>query len=372
GGGKVTVMTTLIRQQAVAVLNWPFAAAAAIVVLCVSAVLVTAYSRALGGAERKDVATERRRRRSPWSPVVKAWRSAKGWVYDRAAALGRAREKLAKRSRIPSPSVSSLRFAGKPAGWLVKALVIAFILAPLPIVVVSSFSGSSLITFPPRGGFSTRWYASLLSRPEYIRSLFISLKIAALCVAIGVSTGTLAALALVRYRFPGREVLRTLFLSPLMLPAVIAGISLLRFLVIMGWTATLGGVLLGHLVLVTAYVIRTVSASLTGFDRSLEEAARNLGAGPFRTFRRVTFPLIKPGLIVASIFAFLTSFDETTISVFITGPGTTTLPVRLFAQLEYGLDPTVTAISSLLVAVALVSLFVADRLIGLDKFSAVR
>ncbi|MEW6216574.1 MAG: ABC transporter permease subunit [Candidatus Bipolaricaulota bacterium] len=370
GGGMVVVMTTLIRQQAMVLLNWPFASAVAIVLLLVSIVLVGTYTRALGGAERREsTRVAASGKISSWGRAVQGLRSAS---YDLAASLGRAWARFARYLRPMGQALGRLRFMVRAGGWGGKALIIAFILAPLPIVIVSSFSGSSLIMFPPRGGFSVRWYVGLLSRPEYIRSFFISLQIAALSVLIGVSTGTLAALALVRYRFPGREVLRTLFLSPLMLPAVLVGLALLRLLAMMGWTATFRGVLIGHLVLVTAYVIRTVSASLVGFDHSLEEASRNLGAGVFRTFRRVTFPLIKPGLIVASIFAFLVSFDETTVSVFITGPGTITLPVRLFSQLEYGLDPTVTAISSILVVIALLALLVADRLLGLEKFSTMR
>jgi len=217
-----------------------------------------------------------------------------------------------------------------------------------------------------------QWYAGLLNRPEYIRSFLLSLQIALMCVVIGVSTGTLAALGLVRYRFPGKEVVRSLFLSPLMVPAVIVGIALLRFLAMMGWSATFGGVLLGHMVLVSAYVTRTVSASLVGFDRSLEEAAHDLGAGAIYTFCRVTLPLIKPGLIAGAVFAFLVSFDETTVSVFTTGPGAITLPVRLFSQLEYGVDPTITAISGLMIVLAVLVLLLIDRVLGLEKFSGMR
>jgi putative spermidine/putrescine transport system permease protein len=127
--------------------------------------------------------------------------------------------------------------------------------------------------------------------------------------------------------------------------------------------------LLAHLVLTTAYVVRTISASLVGFDITLEEAARDLGANAFYTFRHVTLPIIKPGLIVAGIFAFIVSFDETTVSMFITGGRTITLSVRIFSQLEYGLDPTVTAISSLLILMAVGALFVIGKVFGLEKFS---
>ena len=154
-----------------------------------------------------------------------------------------------------------------------------------------------------------------------------------------------------------------------MLPAVIVGIALLRFLVEVRQTATFQGLFLAHLVLTSAYVIRTISSSLVGFDNTLNDAARDLGASAFHAFRTITLPLIKPGLIVAAIFAFITSFDETTVSIFITGGRTITLPVRIFSQLEYGLDPTVTAISSLLIVMALITIMIIGKVFGLEKFS---
>lgn len=369
GGGKIMVMTTLIYQQAMLILDWPFTAAIGFVLLLISLVLVTMYTRALSGTERRKVVPQGHRRCACWSRAI---RLAQDWYYDRTAAVGQRWGSFVRRWEGMRLSLHSVGLVTRIGGWTLKALIIAFILAPLPIVIICSFSGSSLITFPPRGGFSMQWYAGLLNRPEYIRSFLLSLQIALTCVVIGVSTGTLAALGLVRYRFPGKEVVRSLFLSPLMVPAVIVGIALLRFLAMMGWSATFGGVLLGHMVLVSAYVTRTVSASLVGFDRSLEEAAHDLGAGAIYTFRRVTLPLIKPGLIAGAVFAFLVSFDETTVSVFTTGPGTITLPVRLFSQLEYGVDPTITAISGLMIVLAVLVLLLIDRVLGLEKFSGMR
>ena len=369
GGGKIMVMTTLIYQQAMSILDWPFTAAIGLILLLVSLVLVTMYTYALSGTERRKVALQGHCRCACWSRAI---RLTQDWCYNTTARVGKLLNSLIRRWERMRLSLHSLGLISRIGGWTLKLLIITFILAPLPIVIICSFSGSSLITFPPRGGFSMQWYAGILSRPEYIRSFLLSLQIALVCVVIGVSTGTLAALGLVRYRFPGKEVVRSLFLSPLMVPAVIVGIALLRFLAMMGWSATFGGVLLGHMVLVSAYVTRTVSASLVGFDRSLEEAAHNLGAGAIYTFWRVTLPLIKPGLIVGAVFAFLVSFDETTVSVFTTGPGAMTLPVRLFSQLEYGVDPTITAISGLMIVLAVLVLLLIDRVLGLEKFSGMK
>jgi putative spermidine/putrescine transport system permease protein len=251
--------------------------------------------------------------------------------------------------------------------WIVSSLL--FIILPLPLVVISSFSSSSMITFPPEG-FSLQWYRGIFERAEYIRSFLLSVRLALFSMIISLILGTLASIGLVRYSFKGREIMRSLFLSPLMLPAVIMGISLLRFLVVLRMVATFEGLFLAHLVLTTAYVVRTVSSNLVGFDYSLEEAARDLGASPFQTFRKITLPLIRPGLIVAAIFAFIVSFDETTVSIFITGGRTITLPVRIFSQLEYGLDPTVTAISSLLIVMTVIVIALVGKKFGLDKFNS--
>ena len=369
GGGKVMVMTMLIYQQTMQLLNWPFGAAIAIILLVVSIVLVSSYSKLTSGGNMRD-----RSLNEEAQPVVVPGRTSilktriADTLYDLKASAGRKMDNFLV--RIPGTDTLSrlLRPVGKPllVFWVLISLV--FIILPLPLVVISSFSSTSLITFPP-DGFSTRWYTGILQRPEYIRPMMLSLRLALVSMVISVSLGTLASLGLVRYRFRGREIVKSLFLSPLMLPAVIVGISLLRFLVVLRMVATFEGILLAHLVLTTAYVIRTVSSNLVGFDLSLEEAARDLGASPFHTFRKITLPLIKPGIIVAAIFAFIVSFDETTVSIFITGGRTITLPVRIFSQLEYGLDPTVTAISSLLIIMTVIVIAVVAKVFGLEKLS---
>ncbi len=367
GGGKVMVMTMLIYQQTMQLLNWPFGAAVSIILLVVSIVLVTTYTRITSGANLMDKTLNE-------TPGIKmSGKKARkhrlrNALYDWSAYAGRKTGAL----------YNSLPWSRTAAGWgsiLARPLVtvwmllsILFIILPLPLVVISSFSSTSMITFPPEG-FSLRWYTGIIERPEYVRSFLLSVRLALISMLISVTTGTLASLGLVRYSFRGREVMRSLFLSPLMLPAVITGISLLRLLVVLRMVATFEGILLAHLVLTTAYVVRTISSNLAGFDYSLEEAARDLGASPFRTFRKITLPLIRPGLIVASIFAFIVSFDETTVSIFITGGRTITLPVRIFSQLEYGLDPTVTAISSLLIVMTVLVMAVVGSRFGLDKFS---
>lgn len=367
GGGKVMVITMLIYQQAMQLLNWPFAAAVAVILLILSIVLVTFYTKATTSSKLIDTTVYGDFQKNHFS-FQDFFRKINDWRYDRVTAAGLAVDVLTQKSALIRVLATLGLYFGKFFIKTWKIFIVLFIIVPLPLVILSSFSASSMITFPPTG-FSIRWYTGIFERMEYVRSFLLSLRLSLLCVLISVSVGTLASLALARYNFRGREIIRSVFLSPLMLPAVIVGLALLRFLASIRWVATFQGILLAHLILTTAYVIRTVSSSLVGFDNSLEEAARDLGASAFYTLRKVTLPLIKPGLIVAAIFAFIVSFDETTVSIFITGGRTITLPVRIFSQLEYGLDPTVTAISSLLILMAVIALFIIGEVFGLDKFS---
>lgn len=367
GGGKVMVITMLIYQQAMLLLNWPFAAAVAVILLILSIVLVTFYTKATTSSKLIDTTVYGDFQKNHFS-FQDFFRKINDWRYDRVTTARLAVDVLTQKSALIRVLATLGLYFGKFFIKTWKIFIVLFIIVPLPLVILSSFSASSMITFPPTG-YSIRWYTGIFERMEYVRSFLLSLRLSLLCVIISVSVGTLASLALARYNFRCREIIRSVFLSPLMLPAVIVGLALLRFFASIRWVATFQGILLAHLILTTAYVVRTVSSSLVGFDNSLEEAARDLGASSFYTLRKVTLPLIKPGLIVSAIFAFIVSFDETTVSIFITGGRTITLPVRIFSQLEYGLDPTVTAISSLLILMAVIALFIIGEVFGLDKFS---
>lgn len=367
GGGTIMTMTMLIYQQSMTLLDWPFAAAAAAVLLVFSLALLTLYNKMTSRIEKmgdKAGVFRESNFNSPWQRLV---RTVKGAVYDFFATLGRALGMGNKQTRLKRRGGAG-GVAGKILSRLCVVLVCGFIILPLPIVIISSFSGEKMfINFPP-SSFSLRWYRSIFEKPEYLKSFWLSLRIALIAVALSLIIGTLAALAISRYKFRSVELVKTLFLSPLSLPAVITGIALLRFFIQIGWIGTVRGVMVAHVLLCTTYVIRTVLSSLVGFDMGLEEAARDLGASPFYTFRKITLPIIRPGLVVAGLFSFIVSMDETTISRFIVRGRDITLPVRIFAQLEYGLDLTVTAISSLLIVLALVILFLIDRSIGLNKF----
>jgi len=367
GGGSIMVMTMLIQQQAMQLLNWPFAAAAAVVLMIFSLGLVTTYNRMTSRIERMNDRTGIYSSMKFDKGFYRITKAVKNVFYDVSCFLERVGFRLfPPSSKIRGASIG-LTTVISLLRKLFTALVLVFIILPLPIVIISSFSSSSMIAFPPKN-FSLKWYIALASKREYITSFLLSIRIALISVVCSLTMGTMVALAIKRYTYRFPELLKTMFLSPLMVPAVIIGIALMRFMNMLGWINSFKAILVAHLLITMVYVIRTVLSSLVGYDISIEYAARDLGAGPLLTFRKITFPLIKPGLIVAGMFSFIVSLDETTISIFIAGGRTTTLPVRIYSMLEHGLDPTVTAISSLLIVLALCILLLINKVMGLDKF----
>jgi putative spermidine/putrescine transport system permease protein len=176
-----------------------------------------------------------------------------------------------------------------------------------------------------------------------------------------------AALAIARYRFPGREAMTALFMSPLMVPHVVLGIAFLRFFSEVGLSGRFVGLVIAHVIVIMPFALRLVLAASFGIDQRIEHAAISLGAGPATVFRRITLSLILPGIVSGWMLAFISSFDEVTMTVFIASPRTTTLPVRLLIQIQDNLDPLVASVSATLIALTSVFLIVLDRLYGLDR-----
>jgi putative spermidine/putrescine transport system permease protein len=176
-----------------------------------------------------------------------------------------------------------------------------------------------------------------------------------------------AALAIARFRFPGRDAVSAFLLSPLMIPHIVLGVSFLRFFSIAGINGTFAGLAIGHVIIILPFALRLVLAAATGMDPAVERAAVSLGASRPTVFRRVTLPLILPGIVSGWLLAFITSFDELTMSVFISNPSTTPLPVRMFLYIQDNIDPLVAAVSALLIAVTAVLMLVLDRLVGLER-----
>lgn len=255
---------------------------------------------------------------------------------------------------------------------LYSVLAYTFILLPILVVVLTSFTGAGYVTFPPKS-WGIKGYIDLMNRPEFIASFRVSLVVAAGASVASTTLGILAALGLTRYRFPGRDFLSTFFLSPLMLPTIVLGLAILLVYNQVGITKTPFSIVVGHIVVTSPYVIRLVGASLAGFDRSLELAARNLGASAWMTFFKITLPIIMPGVIAGATFAFITSWNEVNVAIFLSSSTMTTLPVRIFSYIEVSaVDPMITAVGSVLVIIAGIALVVIERTMGLGKVFGAR
>lgn len=246
------------------------------------------------------------------------------------------------------------------------ALFIGFIVAPLAIVCVVAFTPLGYISLPT-DGLSLRWFAAILDNPRFINAFWLSLALGLVSSLIATALALPAALAIARFRFPGRDAISAFLLSPLMIPHIVLGVAFLRFFSAMNINGTFSGLVMGHVIVILPFALRLVLASATGMDPAVERAAVSLGASRFTVFRRITLPLILPGIVSGWLLAFITSFDELTMSVFIASPSTTTLPVRMFLHIQDTIDPLVAAVSALMIAGTLLLMGVLDRLVGLER-----
>ncbi|RWC00135.1 ABC transporter permease [Mesorhizobium sp. M3A.F.Ca.ET.201.01.1.1] len=254
------------------------------------------------------------------------------------------------------------------AGAVTRVAVYALLALPAALVVVLSFTSGETMDFPP-AGFSMQWYQKAFESEPFMSALWTSTYVAVIVAIAALVIGFAAAFAINRFDFPGKGLLQALAFSPLIVPAVVLGIGLLYLFAWMNLIQTMFPLFAGHLVLAIPYVVRTVLASLTLHNRVLEEAAMNLRASPLRVVRRITLPLILPGLLSAAIFAFVTSFGNVTVSVFLTYGGNVTLPVQLFTYLDHSYDPLVAAVSSIMIFVTLAVILIIERLIGAETLS---
>ncbi|MBJ7578604.1 ABC transporter permease subunit [Devosia sp. MC532] len=244
-------------------------------------------------------------------------------------------------------------------GWflpIAAALGFSFLYAPIVSLVIFSFNESSLVTV--WSGFSTKWYSALFNDPQLLGAAWLSLQIAALAATIALVLGTLAAVALVRFRrFKGRTLISGMVSAPLVMPDVITGLSLLLLFVAMesmlGWPRGRGmmTIVIAHATFCTAYVCVVVQSRLADFDRSLEEAAMDLGASPVRTFFDVTLPIIAPALVSGWLLGFTLSLDDLVIASFVSGPGSSTLPMVIFSKVRLGVSPDVNALATIIIGI---------------------
>lgn len=230
----------------------------------------------------------------------------------------------------------------------VNVVILLYLLAPIIVVAATAFTTTAYPVFPPQG-FTLQWFQKFLGMREFTEAVRLSTVLALASTAVSTVLGTFSALALTRHRFAGREAISAFMLSPILFPTIVLGLALLVFYSKIGISGSFAGLVIALSILTTPFVIRLVMASLGEFDPAVEEASRNLGAGWWRTFALVTLPLIRPGVLAGAVFAFIISFDELVVTLFLAGPDMQTLPVRIYTFVEFSSEPTISAISTVLI-----------------------
>ena len=239
------------------------------------------------------------------------------------------------------------------------ALGMAFLYLPIVLLVIYSFNASRLVTV--WGGFSTQWYVELFRNEALLDAAWVTLRIALISSTVATVLGTLAAVALVRYgRFRGRTLFSGMIYAPLVMPEVITGLSLLLLFVAIGFARGFWTIVLAHITFSMCFVAVVVQARLVTFDRSLEEAALDLGCPPLKTFFVITLPLIAPGVVAGWMLAFTLSLDDLVIASFTSGPGATTLPMKIYSQVRLGVTPEINAVSTILVGLVAIGVIAAS------------
>ncbi|MDA9823110.1 ABC transporter permease [Paracoccaceae bacterium] len=263
----------------------------------------------------------------------------------------------------------------RPVPLIMSALAmvsLVLLLAPVVVVILAGLNSGDHLTFPP-DGLSLRWVVAFFQSGAFLPAYLFSLVLAVCTMFFSTILGTTIALVLARNEFPGKQMARAFFMAPLMLPGIVLGLALYLFYLSsgLGLIRTMPGLVIGHVLVTCPYVIGTVNASLVGFDKSFEEAARSLGAGPLKTFRVITLPIISPGIIAGSVFSFIVSFGQFDVSLFLTPPDYNPLPIALYSSLRYTFEPTAAAAGIFAIFLVVVSMLITARLTNLRKLANV-
>ncbi len=253
--------------------------------------------------------------------------------------------------------------------WMYVSLVIlyGFLLGPFVIIFMASFGENATMAFPPQG-FTLDWFANVFETSQFIDSFWISLQLALLSTLVSLIMGMPVAYALTRYQFAAAGIVETVFSAPILVPGLVIGFAMLNFFVLLGDMSVFTGLFIGHTAILFPYSVRVISASLRNLDPFVEDAAVSLGANRLRGFLLVVLPNMQAGIAAAFVLGFITSFNNVPVSLFLSGPGVTTLPVSMLSYLEYYFDPTIAALSTLLVIFTVVLVQAAERLLGLSQF----
>ena len=255
----------------------------------------------------------------------------------------------------------------KLSNWIILGLTLAFLIGPFLIIILAGASAGNSLAFPP-DGLSLKWYAKVFTVESFRASFALSLFLAIFGTMTALALGIPAAYALNRYKLPGDEIIRTIVAAPIIVPGIIVGLALLRYLVVpLDFTVTMA-LFMAHTALVLPYAVRVVSSSMTNLRADMEEAAVLLGCTRMQAFMKVVLPNIRGGVLAAFILGFVTSFNQVPVSLFLSGPGVRTLPIDMLSYMEITYDPSVAALSALLAFMSLAIVFTAERLLGFSRY----
>jgi putative spermidine/putrescine transport system permease protein len=261
----------------------------------------------------------------------------------------------------PAPYVTPVERILFYTGWIFTGLVLLFLIAPILAIIPLSFNSEPYFSYP-LPGLSLKWYRDFFGNERWTGALFLSVKLAVTVTLVATILGTLAALGLARTRLPGRTIILSVLLLPMIVPVIIVAVAVFMAFGYFGLIGTFTGLALAHIALATPFVVITVTSTLTNFDWSLQRAAQGLGAPPFFTFRTVILPLILPGVISGALFAFVTSFDEVVVALFLSSAEQRTLPKQMFSGIREMISPTITAAATIQVVFSVCLLIGAELL----------
>ena len=251
--------------------------------------------------------------------------------------------------------------------WLILGLTLIFLIGPFLIIIAAALSAGNNLAFPPQG-LSLKWFIKVFEVDSFRASFGVSMLLAIFGTLAALILGVPAAYAMTRYKVPGAEMVKLIVSSPIIVPGIIVGLALLRYLVIPVGVGIGSALFLAHTALVLPYAVRVVSASMENLNVDMEEAALLLGCSRFGAFWRVVLPNIRGGILAAFILGFVTSFNQVPVSLFLSGPGLRTLPIDMIAYMEINYDPSVAALSALLAFMSIAIVFAAERFIGLSRY----
>ncbi|SFL46072.1 putative spermidine/putrescine transport system permease protein [Loktanella salsilacus] len=251
--------------------------------------------------------------------------------------------------------------------WAIIGLTLIFLIGPFIIIIFAGASAGESLAFPP-DGLSLRWYLKVFTIESFRQSFVLSMGLAIFGTLAALLLGIPAAYALNRYELPGAETIRTVVASPIIVPGIIVGLALLRYMVIPLDVTVTVALFMAHTALVLPYAVRVVSSSLNNLRSDMEEAAVLLGCTRLQAFTKVVLPNIRGGVLAAFILGFVTSFNQVPVSLFLSGPGVRTLPIDMLAYMEITYDPSVAALSALLAFMSLAIVFIAERLLGFSRY----